>query len=179
MLIFTLGLYRISMLLTTELLMSINHHRPVSLSLMSTDLAVDSTLETSGTLYQKDRFRFDLLLNQPDTPQSVNQEEVTSVVETARHMLWLEISPARVIMSLQGNGKFCYRHFWEPGIYGLSRYWLNDNSGDIANVFRLRNYTRRLQLDGDILPEYLRIEYELWSGKVQLGNYILNLEVYH
>ena len=82
-------------------------------------------------------------------------------------------------MTLQGNGKFCYRHFLEPGIYGLSRYWLNDSSGEIANAFRLRNYTRRLQLDGDIFPEYLRIEYELWSGKVQLGNYVLNLEVYH
>lgn len=159
--------------------MPINHHRPVSLSLMSTDLAINSTLETSGTLYQKDRFRFDLLLSQPNNSPSVNQEEATSAVETARHMLWLEISPARVIMSLQGNGKFCYRHFWEPGIYGLSRYWLNDTSGDIANAFRLRNYTRRLQLDGEILPEYLRIEYELWSGKVQLGNYILNLEVYN
>ncbi len=159
--------------------MPINHHLPVSLSLISTDLPIDCTLETSGTLYQKDRFRFDLLLKQPDTPESVAQEEPTTAVETARHMLWLEISPARVIMSLQGNGKFCYRHFWEPGIYGLSRYWLNDSSGEIANAFRLRNYTRRLQLEGETLPEYLRIEYELWSGKVQLGNYILNLEVYH
>jgi hypothetical protein len=159
--------------------MSINHHRPVSLSLMSTDLPIHSTIETCGTLHQKDRFRFDLLLNQPEALQSVAEEETTSTVETARHMLWLEISPARVIMTLQGNGKFCYRHFWEPGIYGLSRYWLNDSSGEMANAFRLRNYTRSLQLDGDIFPEYLRIEYELWSGKVQLGNYVLNLEVYH
>lgn len=154
-------------------------HRPVSLSLISTDLPIDCSLETSGTLYQKDRFRFDLLLNQPDPPHSVVEQEPTATVETARQMLWLEISPARVIMSLQGNGKFCYRHFWEPGIYGLSRYWLNDSGGEIGNAFRLRNYTRRLQLDGEVLPEYLRIEYELWSGKVQLGNYILNLEVYH
>lgn len=159
--------------------MPINHHRPVSLSLMSTDLPIDCTLETCGTLYQKDRFRFDLLLKQPNDPKSATEEEATAAVETARHMLWLEISPARVIMSLQGNGKFCYRHFWEPGIYGLSRYWLNDSSGEIANAFRLRNYTRRLQLEGETLPQSLRIEYELWSGKVQLGNYVLNLEVHH
>ncbi|MDJ0582826.1 hypothetical protein [Crocosphaera sp.] len=158
--------------------MPIKYHHPVSLSLMSTDLPLDCTLETSGTLYQKDRFRFDLLVNQPEIPQSVAQEETTSTVETARHTLWLEISPARVIMSLQGSGRFCYRHFWEPGIYGLSRYWLNDSGGEIDNAFRLRNYTRRLQLEGETLPEYLRIEYELWSGQVQLGNYILNLEVY-
>ncbi len=167
------------MVFTTELLMLINHHRPVTLSWISTDLSFESTFETSGTLYQKDRFRFDLLLSQPDGLNSGDEEEGNSTVETARHMLWVEISPARVIMSLQGNGKFCYRHFWEPGIYGLSRYWLNDDGGDIANAFRLRNYTRRLQLEGETLPEYLRIEYELWSDKVQLGNYVLNLEVYH
>ena len=167
------------MFFITELLMLINHHRPVTLSWLSTDLPFESTLETSGTLYQKDRFRFDLLLSQSVPLHSTDKEETNSTVETARHMLWVEISPARVILSLQGNGKFCYRHFWEPGIYGLSRYWLNDEGGDISNAFRLRNYTRRLQLEGDTLPEYLRIEYELWSDQVQLGNYVLNLEVDH
>ena len=159
--------------------MSNNHRRPVSLSLMSTDLPILSTIETAATLYQKDRFRFHLLLNQPEVIKSVAETEPTLAVETARQLLWLELSPARAIMTLQGNGKFCYRHFWEPGIYGVSRYWLNDDKGDISNAFRLRNYTRSLQLDGDIWPEYLRVEYELWSGKVQLGNYVLHLEIYH
>ncbi|CCQ64246.1 hypothetical protein CWATWH0401_2651, partial [Crocosphaera watsonii WH 0401] len=104
MLIFTFELYVRSMLLRWNSEMPIKYHHPVSLSLMSTDLLIDCTLETSGTLYQKDRFRFDLLVNQPDSPQSVAQEETTSAVETARSMLWLEISPARVIMSLQGSG---------------------------------------------------------------------------
>ncbi|MEA5532772.1 hypothetical protein [Crocosphaera sp. XPORK-15E] len=159
--------------------MPTNHRRPVSLSFMSTDLPILSTIETSATLYQKDRFQFHLLLNQPEVMKSVAEEEPTSALETARQLLWLELSPARVIMTLQGNGKFCYRHFWEPGIYGVSRYWLNDDSGDISNAFRLRNYTRSLKLDGDVLPEYLRLEYELWSGKVQLGNYILHLDIHH
>ncbi|MEA5511203.1 hypothetical protein VB715_15625 [Crocosphaera sp. UHCC 0190] len=159
--------------------MPTNHRRPVSLSLMSTDLPILSTIETAATLYQKDRCQFHLLLNQPEAMKSVADEEPTSALETARQLLWLELSPARVIMTLQGNGKFCYRHFWEPGIYGVSRYWLNDDSGDISNAFRLRNYTRSLKLEGDVLPEYLRLEYELWSGKVQLGNYILHLDIHH
>ncbi|MEM8780336.1 MAG: hypothetical protein AAGF26_15995 [Cyanobacteria bacterium P01_G01_bin.49] len=159
--------------------MPTNHHRSVSLSLMSTDLPILSTIETAATLYQKDSYRFHLLLNQPEVARSVAEIEPKSTVETARQLLWLELSPARVIMTLQGDDKFCYRHFWEPGIYGLSRYWLNDDSGDISNAFRLRNYTRSLKLDGDILPEYLRLEYELWSGKVQLGNYVLHLEIHH
>jgi hypothetical protein len=44
---------------------------------------------------------------------------------------------------------------------------------------RLRNFTRSLTLTGRPLPEHLRVEYELWSAKVQLGHYILNLEIHH
>lgn len=44
---------------------------------------------------------------------------------------------------------------------------------------RLRNFTRSLTLTGRPLPEHLRVEYELWSAKVQLGHYILNLEIDH
>jgi hypothetical protein len=34
-----------------------------------------------------------------------------------------------------------------------------------------------LNLSRQGLPEHLRIEYELWSDKLQLGRYILNLEI--
>lgn len=156
--------------------MRTHHSCPVSLSLMSTDLPILSTIETAGTLYQKDHLRFHLLLNQPDTGKATG--EFTSSVETAKQLFWLEISPSRVIMTLQGNGKFAYRHFWETGIYGVSRYWLNNEGGELTDAFRLRNYTRSIELHGEIFPEYLRVEYELWTGRVQLGHYVLHLEVY-
>ena len=92
-------------------------------------------------------------------------------------LLWLEISPYRVIMTMQGNGRFSYRHFWEQGVYGLSRYWLQSDLSGGSGQMRLRNFTRNLKLEGQALPHRLRIEYELWSEKVQLGAYVMNLEI--
>ena len=156
-----------------------HHRRPVSLALVSTDLPILSTFETSATLYQKDNLQFHLLLDQLDNLNSETEERSNSMIGTAKQLLWLEISPSRVIMTLQGQKHFCYRHFWETGIYGLSRYWLNDDGGQLTNSFRLRNYTRSLRLEGENFPEYLRVEYELWSGRVQMGNYILHLEIHN
>ncbi|ACK65976.1 conserved hypothetical protein [Rippkaea orientalis PCC 8801] len=158
----------------------LTHHRcPISLALISTDLPILSTIETSATLYQKDHRQFHLLLDQSDNLESGAEQEENSSIGTAKQLLWLEISPSRVIMTLQGKEQFCYRHFWETGIYGLSRYWLNNDEGELTDAFRLRNYTRSLSLEGKDLPDYLRVEYELWSGRVQMGNYILHLEVHH
>lgn len=80
-------------------------------------------------------------------------------------------------MTMQGKTGISYRHFWEKGVYGISRYWYNDTANDPSSL-RLRNYTRSLTLEGQTLPEILRVEYELWSDKVQLGHYIVHLEIY-
>ncbi|MFM6735638.1 MAG: hypothetical protein ACKPJT_08715, partial [Microcystis panniformis] len=93
-------------------------------------------------------------------------------------LIWLEISANRVIMTMQGQGKFAYRHFWEQGVFGVSRYWLNAESPQPDYAFRLRNYTRSLQLEGNNFPEYLRLEYELWSDNLILGHYVLHLQVH-
>ena len=53
------------------------------------------------------------------------------------------------------------------------------DSGNLPSQLRLRNFTRNFQLTGYPLPEHLRLEYELWSQKVCLGRYVLNLEVHH
>lgn len=161
-----------------------HHRKPVSLSLVSTDLPLWSVVETAATLYQKDRDRFHLLLHEPvvleveaqgDTP-----EELASMPREAKpRLLWLEVSPYRVIMTMQGNGKYSYRHLWERGMYGLSRYWLQSDSLEIPGQFRLRNFTRNLMLVGHPLPEHLRLEYELWSENLSLGRYILNVEIHH
>ncbi|NCR27850.1 MAG: hypothetical protein GPJ20_18395 [Microcystis aeruginosa BS13-10] len=150
--------------------------RPVSLCLLSTDLPILSTLETAATLYQKDRHRFHLLLNQP--PMALAEIETLTPENKQNKLIWLEISANRVIMTMQGQGRFSYRHFWEQGVFGVSRYWLNAESPQPGDAFRVRNYTRSLQLEGNNLPEYLRLEYELWSDKLILGHYVLHLQVH-
>lgn len=165
------------------------HRRlPVCLSFLSTDLPILQTVETSATLYQKDREKFHLLLTQEDYPQSLKEDSPSSAPKN--RLIWLEISPYRVVMTMQGNGLLNYRHFWEKGVYGTSRYWLKSNSATESNFqatstsyqqdcLRLRNFTRSLELEGHPLPAHLRVEYELWSDKLRLGHYILDLEIHH
>ncbi|MGK7946278.1 MAG: hypothetical protein AB4058_17595 [Microcystaceae cyanobacterium] len=154
------------------------HSRPVCLSLLSTDLPLLSSLETSATLYQKDTERFHLLLSQCDIPLSCI--DVPAPDSKDKQLLWLEISPYRVIMTMQGRKNFAYRHFWEQGVYGVSRYWFNEtDSSSPIQSFRLRNYTRSLTLEGNELPQFLRVEYELWTGSLCLGHYVLHLEIFH
>lgn len=157
--------------------------KPVCLSIVSTDLPVWSTIETAGTLYQKDKERFHLLLTEPAIADKEPEPEAASVASQPtnnnRRLLWLEISPYRVIMTMQGNSNLSYRHLWETGVYGTSRYWLNSDSLTRTQPLHLRNYTRSLKLTGRPMPDRLRVEYELWSQKVQLGRYILNLDIHH
>jgi hypothetical protein len=163
------------------------HRRlPVCLSFLSTDLPILQTVETSATLYQKDQEKFHLLLTQEEYPQSITEHNFSP--SSKNRLIWLEISPYRVVMTTQGNRLLNYRHFWEKGIYGTSRYWLKpDNHGEKnlksasyqSDSLRLRNFTRNLELDGHPLPSHLRIEYELWSDKLCLGHYVIHLEIHH
>lgn len=176
------------------------HRCPVCLSFISPDLPIWSVIETAATLYQKDQNRFHILLSEISLQDSENlahlmpptrENEVIS--STSRQLLWLEISPQRVIMTMQGKDRVGYRHFWEQGVYGMSRYWLNSSDGEespyqrhttqpqtlpLASI-RLRNYTHLLKIEGNPIPNSLRIEYELWTNHLQLGNYILHLELHH
>lgn len=156
------------------------HHTPVCLSLSAYDLPIWSIVETNATLYQREPDRFHLLLTEPliQDPDSLSrpQSTVISSLPTPR-LLWLEISPSRVIMTMQGNGQFSYRHFWEQGVYGLSRYWLQTTDISEKNQLRLRNFTHRLSLKGKPLPSQLRIEYELWANQLQVGHYVMNVEI--
>ncbi|WP_017306547.1 hypothetical protein [Spirulina subsalsa] len=161
-----------------------HHRRPVCLSLISTDLPLWSMLETAATLYQKDQERFHIILKQPPFPSSAPSETLPSSPFAPdpvkkEGLLWLELSPYRVIMTMQGNGQLGYRHFWEQGVYGTSRYWLYGDSIGSTSALRLRNYTRSLHLVGYPLPHTLRIEYELWAEHLQMGHYILSLEIHH
>lgn len=158
----------------------LTHHRfPVSLSLISLDLPVRSAVDTSATLYQKELSRFHLLLNFPAVPSSTRASEQPAVAVETSQMLWLDISPYRVIMTVQGNGNFSYRHLWQNRMYGRSRYWLQSDALNGIGQLHLRNFTRSLTLTGEPLPEHLRLEYELWSDKLQLGRYVLDLEIHH
>ena len=159
-----------------------NKSLPVCLSLVSTDLPVWSTVETAATLYQKDQERFHLILREPAIPDWEMEPTATSYYhqqpnpKTVR-LLWLEISPYRVTMTMQDSKKVSYRHFWEQGVYGFNRYWLQGQQFQEHQSFCLRNYTRNLRLEGRPLPQSLWLEYELWSNQLQLGHYILHLEI--
>ncbi len=161
-----------------------HHRRPVCLSLISTDLPIWSTIETAATLYQKDTNRFHLLLTEPAVlEQNPSEPPLPGTshnpgASNAR-LLWLELSPYRAIMTMQGNGNLSYRHLWEKGVYGISRYWLHHESLQGNSSLRLRNFTRSFILEGHPLPTRLRIEYELWAEKVPMGRYILSLDIHH
>ncbi len=154
-----------------------HYRKSVCLSLVSTNLPVGHQLESTAYIYQKDREKFHLLLNLHNILPSSAIAATSKEAISKQGLLWLEISPYRAIMTMQRNKGSSYRHFWEPGIYGVSRYWLNDNKLKNSNSLRLRNYTRYLKLDSCPLPTSLRIEYELWSGKLPLGSYNLRLDI--
>ena len=154
----------------------LSHHRkPVSLSWISTDLPVWSTIKTVATLEQKDLERFTLLLTEPPIPKE--QPSQTSIAENSP-LLWIEISPYRVTLTRQAKNQLNYRHFWELGVYGVSRYWLNNDSLPDNQPLHFRNFTRCLLLIGRPVPQKLRVEYELWSGE-RLGKYVLNLKIHN
>ncbi|MEB3211025.1 MAG: hypothetical protein VKL39_06700 [Leptolyngbyaceae bacterium] len=152
---------------------------------MAFDLPVWSVTETAATVYQKERDQFHILLTEPAIREQSrgnwldNDDVLTLSAEYPPRLLWIEVSPYRMTMTMQGNGRFSYRHFWEQGVYGLNRYWLQRGAGDRSEQIKLRNFTRSLSLEGSPLPEHLRLEYELWSGNLRLGHYVLNLEIHH
>jgi hypothetical protein len=166
------------------------YRKPVCLSLISTDQPLWSVVETAVTVYQKDHNRFHLLLSAPSfkepevansfNPESTSrQEQDHADLPTSPPQWWLEIAPERVIMTHQGHAQVNYRHFWQQGAYGRTRYWLANESSQHNEPIRLHNFTRSLVLKGDPMPEQLRVEYELLAGDVQLGSYILNIEIKH
>jgi hypothetical protein len=163
--------------------MQTHHHKAVCLLLTAIDLPVWSGLETVGTLYQKDQEQFHLVMTEPavrDRDFVVGNQDVTTLpAVTTPRLLWLEFSPYQVTLTMQGQGQFSYRHLWRQGVYGSSRYGLYDETDQRTGQFHLRNFTRSLTLKGSPLPTFLRVEYELWSAKMQLGHYVLNLEIRH
>ncbi|UBF26772.1 hypothetical protein K9N68_01880 [Kovacikia minuta CCNUW1] len=160
-----------------------HHRRPVCLSLISTDFPICTEIETIATLYPKEQERYHLLLTEPvvrDREFDLEGQENSPIsLAPSPRLLWLEFSPYRATMTMQGNGQFSYRHLLERGIYGISRYWLHSENSSDNRQLCLRNYTRNLVLEGKPLPHYLRIEYELWSERTKLGNYVVNLEIHH
>jgi hypothetical protein len=161
----------------------LTHQCPVTLSFISTNLPILTHIEAVALLYQREKQKFHLLFKEigdtqiPNFNGSTSQNEI--IATNGKKSLWLEISPYRVIMTQQSEGQLNYRHFWEQGVYGISRYWLHSYSEpeNLNQNLRLRNFTRSLTLKGKPLPRSLRIEYELWSDKLNLGHYILHLEV--
>lgn len=156
---------------------------PIRLAFNSTDFLLTAETETVGTLYQKEHDRFHLVMTEP----LVIESAMLTVPDTAiaipniptPRLLWLDFSPYRVAMTMQGNGLFSYRHLFEPGVFGTSRYWLQDGVFGRDRQFGLRNFTRSLCVKGNPLPIFLLLNYELWAEDLLLGEYNLTLEIQH
>ncbi len=155
--------------------MLVNRYQTVHLSFISTDLPIWKVIEAQATIYQKDEERFHLLLNQQKLPHSIIP--TSDQDNSEQGLFWWDISPYRVMMTMQSNGKLSYRHFWEQGIYGVTRYCLNTDPDQPSQSLRFRNFTRYLKVDTNPFPRNIRIEYEMWSAKVHLGSYILHLDI--
>ena len=168
-----------------------HHRKPVCFSLMALDMPLWSVVDSAATIYEKEPGRFHVLFTEPLVQGMKNAAAIRAPRGQANapdtgpsRLLWLEVSPYRVIMTMQGSmtqpgsGKVSYRHFWEQGVFGASRYWFQQDELSLGNQMRLRNYTRSLTLTANPLPQSLRVEYELWAAQVQLGHYILNLEIH-
>lgn len=149
----------------------------VNLSFISTDAPFWSTIKANASMWQKDPERFHLSLNQQQLPQSITTEADGATNTLQRGMFWLDISPYQVTMTMQSNGGLSYRHFWERGIYGTSKYCLNTESNLPSQSLILRNFTRSLTLQSDPCPRLVRIEYEMWSAQLYLGSFVLHLEI--
>ncbi|BAQ59841.1 hypothetical protein GM3708_247 [Geminocystis sp. NIES-3708] len=161
----------------------LTEYRSISLSYISTNLEILAHLDAIATVYQRDHDKFHVVISNIDFANAFDNTE-TKVLRSKnnrsnKNLLWLEISPYRVIMTQQNRNSVNYRHFWERGIYGKSRYWINNDADDNnqQNCLHLRNFTRSLTLTDKSLPKSLRIEYELWSNHLNLGNYVLHLEI--
>ncbi len=153
-------------------------HRPVCLSLTSTDLGICSRINSAATLYQRDQQPFHLVVQGVEFPNDRRKNKKISP-ETDKGLLWLEISPSRIIMTMQGKGYYSYRHHWEKGLTSRSYFWFNSHDGRENYSFRLGNFTQRLLLEGKPLPKLLHLDYELGLPPVLLGQYSLSLEIYH
>lgn len=160
-----------------------HHRKTVCLSLMSLNLPLWSVVEASATLYEKELQRYHLLLREPPLRDhlSAGLEENdldNRPMSPSSRFLWLELSPYRVILTMQTHSKLSYRHYWEKGVFGPTRFWLQGEDPTHCSQMRLRNYTRDLKLEGDPLPERLRVEYELWAAQEFLGHYVLNVDIH-
>lgn len=154
-----------------------HHRKTVCLSLMALDLPLWSVVETSATLYEKDAERYHLLLPEPPLEKFVPDALQGTVATASPRFLWLELSPYRITLTMQTHGKLSYRHYWERGVFGLSRFWLQAEDPAHCDQMQLRNYTRQLTLEGHPLPKHVRVEYELWANQIHLGHYILHLHI--
>jgi hypothetical protein len=149
----------------------------VNLSSISNDSPFGNTIETKASMWQKDAERFHLLLNQQQLPQSIATQGEAKTDALQWGIFWLDISPYQVTMTMQSDGGLSYRHFWERGIYSMSKYCLNTESNLPSQSLILRNFTRSLIVKSDSCPRLVLIEYEIWSVQLHLGSYILQLEI--
>lgn len=159
--------------------MLVNRYQTVYLSFIATDLPIWNVIEATAHLYQQEPGKFYLLLHQSNSNINQTQAEVrfSRHQKPKQELFWLEIAPNQIMLTMQSNSHLSYRHFWEQGASGISRYYLNQKCDRPSQSLRFRNFTRYLKVECDPFPRNIRLEYELWSKKIQLGSYIVHVDI--
>ena len=155
--------------------MLVNRQQTVCLSFISQQSSTWSQIESEASIFQKDYDCFHILLEQQKLPYSVCSE--LNGYRAPQGVFWFDISPYRVTMTMQSNNQLSYRHFWETGIYGTSKYCLNTEPNCTNQLIQLRNFTRHLKVEQSSVPKSVRIEYEVWSGQTIIGSYLMHLQI--
>ncbi|MEN9205177.1 MAG: hypothetical protein Q6J68_03890 [Thermostichales cyanobacterium SZTDM-1c_bins_54] len=136
---------------------------PVALCWSALDLAWDASAAGVATIYDRGAQQFHVLLHE----ESVNQG--------GSRLLWLEVLPDRLTLTMQGDGQSHFRHLLRPGATGSSHFWVGEQRLDVAN------FTRSLLIDypspARRLPCRVEVVYELWLAHQRLGVYQLDARI--
>jgi len=136
---------------------------PVALSWSALDLPWDASAAGVGTIYDRGSQQFHLLLHE----EAVNT--------SGSRLLWLEVLPQRLTLTMQGDGQSHFRHLFKPGATGSSHFWVGEQRLDVAN------FTRALRIDyasrTSKIPRQVYLEYELWLSHQRLGVYHLDAKI--
>jgi uncharacterized beta-barrel protein YwiB (DUF1934 family) len=136
---------------------------PVALSWTALDLFWDASAAGVGTIYDRGAEQFHLLLHED------------SVNSSGSRLLWLEVLPERLTLTMQGDGQSHFRHLFKPGATGSSHFWVGEQRLDVAN------FTRSLGIDyqpgSRRAPRRVQVIYELWLAHQRLGVYELDAKI--
>ncbi|MEO1131767.1 MAG: hypothetical protein AAFX40_03570 [Cyanobacteria bacterium J06639_1] len=145
---------------------------PVTLSWSNDSTVLHSLEAAAGTLYRRRPGHFNLVLAEP----AVNTHATTP------RLLWLNIAPQGLTITMQGDGACSYRHALKLHQASTSTYWLQG-----MGKLQFCNYTSDLVVQYRAMPQSsdrllpvpinVRAQYKLRTGKDQFSHYCIDLAI--